>query len=442
MDEKSYKIRTLEKILRWMAQKILRKYNPQVIGITGSIGKTSSKDAIYCVLKESHTIRQTQKNYNNEIGVPLTIIGVESGGGSYAAWCSTLFKGMKSILFSVKYPEILLLEMGIDRPGDMDYLLDFIPIDISVVTSITNAHQEFFKDTNHIAREKGKLVAATKQNGFAILNDDDNRVRAMKKRTQAKVITYGTEERAEIAVTDIHSGYQEGAFQGLTFKVNFEGKIVPFRLENIVARHHIYAALSAIAVGTALKMNLIEIAQHLATFTPPVGRMNRIDGINGSLIIDDTYNASPRATYAALETLTEVPHGRMIAVLGDMLELGADSEKEHLRIGKEIIEKKISYFFAVGMCMEAAYHSVQKKGFANDKVFYFEDPIMAGEALKKILKKGDVILVKGSQGMRMEKVVYEIMAVPDDADKLLCRQTKEWKKIPFKKRTTACFNKT
>lgn len=438
MNEKSLKIRTLEKFLRWMAQKILQKYEPRVIGITGSIGKTSSKDAIFCVLREHYFVRQTQKNYNNEIGVPLTIIGVESGGGSYIGWCKVIVKGMKIILFSVRYPEVLLLELGIDRPGDMDYLLDFIPIDISVVTSINNAHREFFKDTNHIAREKGKLVAATKQNGFAILNDDDSRVRAMEKRTKAKVITYGTQEKSEIVVTDIHSGYQDSQFQGLTFKVNYEGKIVPFRLQNIVARHHIYAALSAIAVGTALKMNLIEISQYLTTFTPPVGRMNRIDGVNGSLIIDDTYNASPQAMYAALETMTEIPHGRTIAVLGDMLELGIDSEKEHLRIGKEIIEKKISYFFAVGMCMEVAYHNVQKKGLSHDKVFYFEDPLMAGKAVKKILKKGDAILVKGSQGMRMEKVVEEIMAKPEDATTLLCRQTKEWKKIPFKKRTTPC----
>lgn len=433
MDEKSVKIRTLERILHWMAQKILQKYTPQVIGITGSIGKTSSKDAIFCVLKENYDVRQTQKNYNNEIGVPLTIIGIESGGGSLVKWCGALFVGMKTILFPVRYPEILLLELGIDRPGDMDYLMEFIPVDISVVTTITNAHQEFFKDTNHIAREKGKLVAATKQNGFAILNDDDNRVRAMAKRTKAKVVTYGTQEKADISVTDIHCGYQGGYFQGLTFKINYEGKIVPFRLQNIVARHHIYAALSAIAVGTALKMNLIEIAQYLGTFTPPVGRMNRVNGKNDSLIIDDTYNASPQATHAALETLIETPHGRTIAVLGDMLELGKDSQKEHLRIGREILAKKVNYFFAVGKCMEESYHSVQKSGLARDKVSYFEDPIMAGKAIAKLLKKGDVVLVKGSQGMRMEKVVEQILQKPEDAADLLCRQTKEWKKIPFKK---------
>lgn len=433
MEEKSFKIRTLEKILRWMAQRSLRKYQPQVIGITGSIGKTSAKDAIFHVLKEQYHVRQSEKNFNNEIGVPLTILGVESGGGSLVKWCIVLVRGLFVMLFPVKYPEILLLELGIDRPGDMDYLMEFIPVDISVATSVTNAHRAFFKDINHIAREKGKLVAATKQSGFAILNDDDSRVQAMAKRTQAKVITYGTGDTADITVTDMHSGYYEGAFNGLTFKVNYEGKIIPFRLQNVVARHHIYAALSAIAVGAAFKMNLVEIAHSLESFTPPVGRMNRIDGKKDSLIIDDSYNASPQATLAALETLVEIPHGRTIAVLGDMLELGSESEAEHVKIGKEVVDKGIAYFFALGSCMESAYHYVQKQGYASDKVLFFEDPIMAGEAVVKILRKGDVVLVKGSQGMRMEKVVEQIMAQEGDAQELLCRQSAEWKKIPFKK---------
>jgi len=197
--------------------------------------------------------------------------------------------------------------------------------------------------------------------------------------------------------------------------------------------HYVYAALAAVSVGSIFKINLIDIAEALEPLRAPTGRLNLLEGARESYIIDDTYNASPISTVAALSVLGQLKAKRKIAVLGDMLELGDQTELGHKEVGKKIFSENINIFIAVGRRMHYAILQLIALGFPKANILQFDDPISATERISQIVREGDFILVKGSQGMRMEKIVEKIIADPSQSKKLLCRQNKEWKKIPFAK---------
>lgn len=422
----------LETILRWMAIAVLKKHKPAVIGITGSVGKTSAKEAVFLALSSKYQVRKNEKNYNNEIGIPLTVIGAESGNRSFWKWLKVFVKWLATIIFPVKYPEILVLEMGVDRPGDMKYLVNFIPLKAGIFTNVSTSHLEFFRGIDHIAKEKGKMIEALPESGTAILNADDERVLKMKDKTKANVITFGFSERAQIKASRASFIYDERKkLAGINFKLNYQEKIMPVRLPRVIAEHHIYAVLAGVAVGMAFKINLVDIARSLENFSSLPGRMVPIEGTGNSLIIDDTYNASPKSVIAALEVANEILAPRKIAVLGDMLELGKNSEKGHRKIAQKIFKFGFDLFLGVGKEMEIAVHELRSLGYPLENIFYFEDPELAGKKLKEILKAGDLVLIKGSQSMRMEKIVEMVMTDPRQAGKLLCRQEKYWRKKPF-----------
>ncbi len=441
---KPKKIIILERILRFMAAEVLKKYKPKIIGITGSIGKTSTKEAVFSVLSGHFNVRKNEKNYNNEIGLPLTIIGAESGGHSIFRWSLVFFKWLGIIIWPIKYPEILVLEMGADRPGDIRYLTGFIRPNIGILTDISSSHLEFFKTIEAVAKEKTILLQSISEDGLAVMNIDNPRIMKIKQQLKhyeigAKIMSFGIKENADLQAEDISFNYAnvgEGSgnkeLKGLSFKLNYEGAHIPFRLNNILARHNIYAALSAIAVGLRFGLNLVEIGEGIENFSLPSGRMNLIRGIKNSYLIDDTYNASPASTIAALDLLGEVKGGRKIAVLGDMLELGPDTENGHKEVAKKFLEIKGDIFIAVGRRMHFAAQELERHNFGKDRLFIFKNPMEAGKKLEGMLMEGDFILVKGSQGMRMEKVVEEVMVEPLRAKDLLCRQNNEWRKKEWK----------
>lgn len=430
---KSRKLQFLEAILRWMSSVVIKKYKPDIVGISGSVGKTSVKEAVFTVLSFKFRVRKNLKNYNNEIGIPLTIIGAETGGRSILKWLAVFLKWLGIIIFPCRYPEILVLEMGIDRPGDIKYLTSFIPIKVGILTNISSSHLEFFRDVNHIAGEKGRLIEILPEEGLAVLNADDKRVLAIEEKSEARVVTFGFNESAQIRASDADFNYIDGSLEGLSFKLNYEGKFIPVRLNYILAKHQIYSVLAAIATGNYFKINLVDAVTSLENYMAPPGRTNLIKGIKNSFIIDDSYNASPASASAALEVLKELRSVRKIAVLGDMLELGKDMERGHKEVGRKVFETGIDLFFAVGERMESAVKEIQNLGYPLQNIFYFENPVLAGKKLQQIIKEGDLILIKGSQGMRMEKIVEEIMADPQEAKSFLCRQSKEWRKKPFTK---------
>ncbi len=431
----------LQYVLASLARATIKKYRPLIIAVTGSVGKTSTRLAIFDMLKRTKRVRTSEKNFNNEIGVPLTILGIPHCGRNIFAWIWYL-KGafVRAYMWQARYPEILVLEYGIDRPGDMDHLVSIARPDIAVVTAIGEvpAHVEFFADAEAVAAEKAKIAQALSIDGYAVLNHDDYTVYDMKEKTKAHVMTYGLEEHADVRIAhyELRTTKHETRGdipEGITMKIQHDGSVVPVRISRAFGMPVCYAAAAAATVGLVLNKNMVEISEALAGYAPPPGRLHLLDGIKKSFILDDTYNASPEAMRVALDTLAALPAKRRIAVLGDMLEIGTYTEQAHRAIGDRVTQCA-DLLITVGarakfIADEAATGGLESRAkiLAPEKIMRFDDPVDAGKALDALIKEGDLILVKGSQGMRMEKAVYEIMAKPRLAEHLLVRQEPYWK---------------
>lgn len=420
----------LHSILRNLAKGVLNKYHPDVFGITGSIGKSSTKEAVACVLGSRFKVRANYKNYNNEIGVPLTILGVEkSPGRSLFGWLSVFMKGLGLIWLKNDYPEILVLEMGADKPGDIQYLVELAPCKVGILTYISLAHTELFKTLKRIAQEKRIILSHLKRDGFAIINFDSPLVMENTNVTKAEKITYGFKDGADLQATDVNVIADPNGIvpAGLNFKVNYKGSIVPVFLPGFISRSAIPAALAGLAAGLINGINLVEGAEALRSSAPLPGHMRPIAGIKNTLIIDDTYNSSPEPARSAIEVLASLPStGRHIAVLGDMLELGPETESSHREIGFRVAEHSIDFLITVGEASKQTARAAEEAGLDENKIASFSKSSEAGKFLQEKMREGDIILIKGSQGSRMEKIVKEVMAEPLDAEKLLARQDKYW----------------
>lgn len=428
-NEKTWSRRSLEHILRWCAVLVLKKYHPIIVGVTGSVGKSSTKEAIALVLSAEYTVRKSEGNYNNEIGIPLTILGERSQGHSLFGWLRVFLRTGILLLVPCRYPNILILEMAVDRPGDMQYLLSFLPVSVGVVTRIGESHLEHFRTVDAIAKEKGRLVTNMSEDGIAILNADDERVLSLKEKVKAKVLTYSL--RGEAMVSGEHYAFDERTGVGCSFKLRYEGTSIPVRLPHLMGEHLISSALAAIAVGIALKINPVSIVTALEPLESLPGRMRLVAGKRGALLLDDSYNASPDSVQAALLTLSKMRAGRKIVVLGDMLELGTNAEAFHLALAVPVLPMGCSAVFLIGEKMLLLREALVSGGFSPERIFSFDHPDQAGIALAEFLREGDAVLIKGSRGMRMEKVVERAMEHPEDAPKLLCCQSPEWRAKPF-----------
>ena len=427
-------VKFLHKILAHFAKRIIKKYNPLIIGITGSVGKSSTKQAIYTVLRDKFDVRCSLKNYNNEIGLPLTIFDSLSPGRNIEGWLKILFRVSKMLLFRVNYPEILILEMAADHPGDIKYLTNIATPKIGVITAIGLTHTEFFKNINSVTKEKQVLVKNLEKKDWAILNVDDKRVEAMSDKTSAQILTFGLSEKANVQATEIKIDQEllgEGTckVKGLTFKINYRGSIVPVFLPNIISQAQIYSVLGAIAVGLTLNLNLIDIIKTFSKYKALPGRLTIIPGIRETLLLDDTYNSSPSAVKISLLSLNKIKiasKAKKWVVLGDMLELGELSTQAHQEIGQEVGKMKPDYLIVVGEEAQKISEGAQNSGFSPEKIFSFSNSLEAGNFLESNISKGDILLIKGSQGIRLEKIVKKLMLKPDQAKKLLVRQDKKW----------------
>jgi len=418
--------------LKFWSRLILNKYQPVIIGITGSIGKTSAKEAIYEVLRDKLRVRTSFKNYNNEIGLPLTVIGRESPGRDLFGWAEVFLTAFRLCLIKDKnYPQVLILEMGVDRPGDMDYLTNIAPVDVGVVTAVSYSHLEYFGSVLNIKKEKQVLIEKLDAKGLAILNFDNEYTKEMASVSKARILTYGLKAGANLQAQDIVYNFTKEGYDlsGINFKLNYNGSIVPVTMKNVMAETALYAALAAAAVAIYFDFNLVEVAQALKEFSLPKGRMNLLPGIKHTFIIDDTYNSSPEAALAAVDTLHRVKvdaTAEKYAVMGDMLEIGSYTEEGHQIVGKKIAESGINHLIAVGERARDFIRGAKEAGMEDDYIFYFDKPEEAGKFLQNRIKAGDVLLIKGSQGARMEKVVKELMVEPERAEELIVRQGKEW----------------
>lgn len=438
----------LQKILAVLAKDYVKKYKPKIVAVTGNTGKTSTKEAIAAVLKATGKgIRMSGGNLNNELGVPLAILGdyaeeYYEKGGTVGFWLKILWKSLwglgtgfqqkGNIGTGTTNPEILVLEYGADHPGDIAKLVKNFKPDVAVVTAIGEipVHVEYFSDPDELAKEKSKLVQALAPGDFVVLNYDDPVVWAMKEKTKGKIISFGFVDGAEVRVSDFD--FKVGA--------NGEPEGVRFRLNNVqvetkgsLGKSQAWSAAAATAVGLIFGLNLVKISGALANYRGPAGRSKILKGIKNSWLIDDTYNASPASTHLALETLKslqqihlETPSlsGRKLAVLGDMLELGKYTIQAHQEVGN-FAGTFADFLITVGsrakFMAEAAGNQMLK-----ENIFSFETSTEAVPKIRGLIKEGDLVLVKGSQGMRMEKIVEGIMAEPEKKRGLLVRQSKRW----------------
>lgn len=349
-----------------------RKLDVKVIGITGSVGKSTTKEVTASVLGRRYHTLKNEGNLNNEIGLPLTLLRL--GKGHQRA----------------------VLEMGFYVPGEIKFLCDLALPSIGVVTNIGTVHAERAGSQEEIARGKAELVESLPPEGTAILNYDDPLVRPMAEKTRANVFYYGLDPKAHLWADHI-----EGmGLEGIRFRLHSHNEVLQLRVP-LIGRHSVHTALRAAAVGLADGLSWDDIVTGLQKGHMQL-RLVAIHTKNGALILDDTYNASPQSTMAALNLLAEL-EGKKIAVLGDMLELGQYERKGHHMVGvraAQVCDELVAVGQRGKMIAEAALGS----RLSSDQVTWFETVPEVIEYLKGHLSEGDVVLLKGSHGLRMDKI--------------------------------------
>lgn len=412
-------------ILKVLAKVTLLRYSPKIVGITGSVGKTSAKEAIRHVLDKKLKVRASLGNYNNELGVPLTVIGEKSGGKNIFKWL-WIFVLAFAKLFYCAYPKVLVLEMGTDRLGDIAYLLDLVKrLDVAVLTDIGISHLEFFGTVQQLAKEKLSIIRGLDQSGVAVLNFDNQKIFEEKDQCKGKIMGYGFHEQAEVKISDYQIIKNPDGQWGVNYKIHYKGTVVPFFLPNVVGLPVIYAFTAATAVGLSFGLNLVEISEIGKTFRLPSGRLRIIKGVKDTTILDDSYNAAPASTVSALDALYEIADGRKLVALGTMAELGSATEEGLRLVAEKINASKIDLVFLVGDQREILKNNLSGMGFQG-QILDFQNSMDVADGVLKNLQAGDTILIKGSQAARMEKVAKKIMADSSQAERLLVRQSDEW----------------
>ncbi len=433
---KSFFKKIIVKILSFEARLLLSRKRPKIIAITGSVGKTGTKDAIYAVIKNKVHARKSEKSFNSDIGVPLSVLGLPNAWSNPLGWIRTLSEGLVVALFTRDYPEWLVLEVGVDRPGDMAAITKWIKPDVVVLTRLPDmpVHVEFFGTPEEVIREKLELVSALKPDGVFVYNNDDERVRDVVPTLRQRSVGYSRYSLSDFTASADKILYEDGRPVGLECALTHEQETVIVRVRACLGVQHTYSYGAAFAIGAMLGVPLSEAADALRTYVPPVGRMRLISGVKDTIIIDDTYNSSPVAMNRALQTLKEVKGvktrgargGRKIACLGDMLELGQFSVQEHHDVGAQVADCA-DILVTVGVRARGIGAGAREAGMSEDAIFQYDDAFQSGKEIQSMLQAGDVILVKGSQSIRLERVVEEIMADPESAPEMLVRQDPIWK---------------
>ena len=404
-------------ILKKKAKKVIRRFNPLVIGITGSVGKSSTKEMIALALSSKFSrLRQSPSNYNNEVGLPLTILNEKGQENNLGKWLSLFWRTRGRALRRMKeYPEILVLEMAADHPGDISYLLSIVKPKIGILTAIAPCHLEYFKNIENVKREKIKLLTSISEDGWAIFNSDDPNLSDIKQKIKAKIITFGFNPSSDIYPLEIQLDQELKGKRihilGLRFKIKCQGNVIPVFLPKVLSGSLVNSVLATMAVGVTQEINLLKIAEKIRQYKPLSQRMNLIYGKNGTLIIDDTYNSSPYSLKSALSDLDQIknhPQTQKWVVLSDMLELGVEGKKYHLKIGQEIARKKDCRLVATGDLSLYFVKGAREEGTSKERALYFKEKQQAIEYLLKNIKEGDVILVKGSRATKMEEVVEKL----------------------------------
>lgn len=356
-----------------------RRHPVPLVAITGSNGKTTTKEILVSILKNRYEVLKNEGNLNNHIGVPLTLLKLHTGH------------------------EVAVIELGMNRRGEIRELARMARPDFGVITNIGEAHLETLGSVENVRRAKGELVEAMADEDTVVLNADDGAVMELGRFAKGDVVTFGIGNGADIMASDVE--VERG--KGTLFMLSADGKIIPVLLP-IYGIHQLYSALAASAVAYRLGLDLHEIREGLEEYEPYSGRMEIISE-RGVTIINDSYNANPPSVRYAIETMAKLAPARRIAVLGDMLEMGERGEELHAGVGEFASRAGIDLLVTVGPLARRLGEGALNKGMGEDRVNSFDDRSDAAEYLKGEIREGDWLLVKGSRGMRMEEVVSAML---------------------------------
>ncbi|MGI5838430.1 MAG: UDP-N-acetylmuramoyl-tripeptide--D-alanyl-D-alanine ligase [bacterium] len=356
-----------------LARACLKRISPVVVGVTGSVGKTTTKDMIAAVLSEKYPTLKNEGNLNTEVGLPLTVFRLE------------------------EHHRAAVLEMGMRGPGQISYLAGIAQPLVGVITNIGETHIELLGSVENIARAKGELLAALPAGGTAVLNGDDVWCRRIAATFAGNTIFFGTGRSLAVTATNIRSRQE----RGIAFLAHFGSHSVEMSVP-VPGQHNVANALAAVAVGWRLGVEPAAIARGLARFAPSEMRLAVIDA-GRFRIINDVYNANPQSMRAALRVLDELAGGRRVAVLGDMLEMGEHARSGHQAVG-EFAGQKVDLLVTVGP-QAALIAAAARAALPPEAVHSFGTNGAAIDFLRDIVAAGDTVLVKGSRGMQMEEIV-------------------------------------
>lgn len=397
-----------------VAKEMLTMHKPEIIAITGSVGKTSTKEAIAHLLRTVHgeEVRATSGNLNAEIGVPLSIMGY-SKQPSKTQWPLFLIK-IKKHLKDKKYPRYLVLEMGVENPGDIDYFCNIAKPSIAVITAATPAHVANFSDLSDMQNEKLKLSKYVKPDNLFYNADDEYLFMNIKN---------GISYSANKSEAEIYAECLETTINGNKYDLIIgEDRL---QISNkLIGKQMVYSDLVAAGVARKLGMKLAEIRNGLNSRKPYIGRMNLLKGSSNINIIDDTYNANPASVKAAIDTLSDMKYpGRKVLILGNMNELGNSELEEHLKISRYIPEN-------IDVVIFSGPHSIEmKKECHASQVFCYKNRLEVQKKLKNIIRDNDLVLVKASQNKNyFEEIVKCLLNDNIKSEEVLVRQGREWKR--------------
>ncbi len=424
-----------QKILTWLEQELaaaariyLRRTRPEIIGITGSAGKTTTKELIACLVAPDKRLRVTKKSLNTPLGLALTVLGLPHPD-SLLGWLNLPFSAWLRA-YTEPAVDCLVLEYGVDAPGDMAALLKIARPRVAVFVTVLpipahmDAEHGQFATPEEVAKEKAELLLALPKDGLAVINADVALVRRSCAKTPARTVTFGSGREALVQAKKVNLA---AAGLALSIRLPDRRSLLPIQVP-LLGRQFVPAILASIVVARELGVSAEAIAERLARFPGTPGRLQRISGKRQMTLLDDSYNASPGSMVAALDSLVTLPAtGRRVAVLGNMNELGAYAKAGHAEVGQAVAEMKPDSLITIGERGQWIAEAAIEHGFSAGKHRHFATPEEAILELPRLLKAKDTVLVKASQnGMRLERLVKVLMKNPADAARLLTRQGRAW----------------
>lgn len=434
--------------LRWGGKIQLAKIRPKIVALTGSMGKTSLCNAVVAILATKYKVKKSVKA-NSETGIPLDLLDLHPASYSVTEWIKLAFLVPLQLLLNWQKYDIYVVELGVDDPlppKNMEYLLGFIKPNLSIFLNVGLVHAEQFEKIlpqeqicqqgkqqlllEAIAKEKGKIVTTLSGTKVAVVNRDDPYVWQQAQKSHARIVSFGKSQESDLKIIEMQPQFKNNQHLrphdlATVFKFAYKGKTYQLKLPVLVPEYYAWTFAAAQLAGIELGMTLDEVGRALEkNFTLPEGRMSVFTGIKESLLIDSSYNASKVPTLGILELLTKIPKKPKIVVLGDMRELGSVAGQEHQEVGKKILSVADEVVLIGPLTKKHVLPIISGKKPVN----WFAHSFQAGKYLRTHLKRGALVLIKGSQNNIFTEVVVEALLVNKKDKKFLCRREQFWQK--------------